>query len=336
MVGVDAVPSGERRKRLAAVVRFARVRVQRDDVVRVGRIADHLAVVPCGAVLIVLQAPGGSAVVAAIQPVRRRLGMHHRVQHARPRFANAQADPADVAGRKSAVELRPRMTSVRRLVDPTFGPGRQESVLPALTLLRRRIEHVGVGRVHRQVAETGVPADLLRIRPRLSAVGRLVEATLAAGGPEWPERGDVDDVRIARVDDDPADVLRPWKHRRRPGLSAVGRLVDARAPRRAPHVVRLAGAHPHDIGVRRRDRHSADRPGPHRVEHRGPRHAGVCRLPDASRRGAGVDDVADPAACRSRGVAHGDVGDAAAHHRRADRAEHQRAREDRIGGQGVV
>ena len=131
-------------------------------------------------------------------------------------------------------------------------------------------------------------------------------------------------------------MLRLGKHRARPRLAAVGRLVDAGAPRRAAHVVRLAGADPHDVGVRRRDGDGADGSGADRVEDRRPRDAGVGRLPHAARRGGGVDHAADAAARRLGVVGDRDVGDAAAHDGRSDRPEDEGADEDRIGGERVV
>ena len=204
----------------------------------------------------------------------------------RLRFANAQADAADVAGRQPFLELRPRPAGVGRLEDAALRARREEAVLATLALERRRVEHVGVRRIHRDLGEAGVLADLLRVRPRLAAVGGLVETALAAGRPERTDRRDVDDVRsrgsmtILPMCCDVGSIAPDQV------LPAVGRLVDAGAPRRAAHVVRFARADPDDVRVRRRDGDRADGAGAHRVEDRRPRHAGVGRLPHAARRGA--------------------------------------------------
>ena len=99
VIGVDAVARRERLKRLAAVARLARIGVERDDVLGIGRIANHLAVVPRGAVLIVDQlatsrrrrrfdttrSPAACAWTIAYTSFGRR-------------STNAHADAADVAG----------------------------------------------------------------------------------------------------------------------------------------------------------------------------------------------------------------------------------------------
>jgi hypothetical protein len=57
------------------------------------------------------------------------------------------------------------------------------------------------------IRDAGVVVDMQHPPPVLPAVVRLVEPALAAGGPEWAFRGNVDDVAIARIDEDPADVF---------------------------------------------------------------------------------------------------------------------------------
>ena len=56
------------------------------------------------------------------------------------------------------------------------------------------------------VGEAGVVVDELGVRPGLAAVGRLVEAALRVRSEQVPDRRDVDDVRVLRVDDDARDA----------------------------------------------------------------------------------------------------------------------------------
>ena len=117
----------------------------------------------------------------------------------------------------------------------------------------------GIRGIHDDVGEAGVVVDELGVRPGLAAVGRLVEPALRVRSEQMPDRRDVDDVRVLRVDDDAADALgflQPDVHEL---LAAVGGLVDAGAERRALAVVRLAGADVDDVRVRRRERDVADR-----------------------------------------------------------------------------
>src|SRR6185436_13338072 len=102
----------------------------------------------------------------------------------RTRFANANANPSHLARRQTVLELRPGLGAVDRLVDPGLGAGRQEAVL---ALQRRRVEDVGVRRIHHELREARVLADLFGVRPCLAAVGGLVEATLAARRPQRAE-----------------------------------------------------------------------------------------------------------------------------------------------------
>ena len=68
-------------------------------------------------------------------------------------------------------------------------------------------QDVGVGGVDGDVGDSGVVADFEGLLPGFSTVGGFVESALAAGSPQGSLRGDVDDVRIARVDGDAADVF---------------------------------------------------------------------------------------------------------------------------------
>src|SRR6185295_765609 len=128
----------------------------------------------------------------------------------------------------------------------------------------------------------------------------------------------------ARVDDDAIDVARGRQPHLRPGLAAVDRLVDAVAPRRALPVVRLAGADPDEIGIALRDGDGADRDEALVLELRLERRARRGRLPHAAVRGADVVD-------RRVRFVDGEVGDAARHRRRPDRAEVQRVERTAAG-----
>ena len=159
--------------------------------------------------------------------------------------------------------MRPAST---RLVDAGVRSAAVESPAGAAALIRGREEHLRIRRVHDQVHGTGVLVDGEDVLPRDAAVGGLEDAALLVGAPQPAERGDVDDVGILRVDDDPADVLRLAQPHVLPGLAAVGRLVDAVAPRRALAVVRFAGADPHDVRIGRVDGDVANRHRRLRVE----------------------------------------------------------------------
>ena len=105
-------------------------------------------------------------------------------------------------------DLRPRLPGVDGAPDSGLGAAVDDAEIAALPLVGGGQEDVGIARVHDDVAAAGVIADLDEAaRPRLAAVGGLIEAALAAALPERARRGDVDDVGIARVDLDAGDVL---------------------------------------------------------------------------------------------------------------------------------
>src|SRR6185369_15911470 len=69
VVAVHALTLREALPCLAAVPRFARLRVERDDMLRIGGIAANLAVIPRGAVRVVDLPPVRARVVGAVDAV---------------------------------------------------------------------------------------------------------------------------------------------------------------------------------------------------------------------------------------------------------------------------
>ena len=139
--------------------------------------------------------------------------------------------------------------------------------------------------VEHDVADAGVRADRQHRVPRLAAVGRLVEAALAAGRPQRALRGDVDDVRVARIDRRSCRCARTSSRPTLlPGLAGVGRLVDAVAEVRAALAGVLAGADPDDVRVLRIDDDAAEGERALLVEDGRERDAAVGRLPQPAER----------------------------------------------------
>ena len=159
-------------------------------------------------------------------------------------------------------------------------------------LIRRGHEHVGVAGIDDHVGHAGVLRDLQHLRPRLPAIGRLVEAAVAARGPQRALGGHVDGVAVFRIDDDAADVLGGVEPDVGPRSPAVVALVDAVAIRDRSLRVAFAGPDPDDVRTPGVERDPPDRVRPLRVEDRLPGGAAVDRLPDAARCGADVEDGA--------------------------------------------
>src|SRR5690606_22390525 len=135
------------------------------------------------------------------------------------------------------------------------------------------------------VDEADVGAEVLDALPVRTAVPRPEQAALLVRRVERAERRDPGDVRVLRVDGDPADVLGRGQAGVRPGLAGVGRTIDAVAPVRAALVVRLTRAEPQHVAVRGRDREVAEGDRRLVLERRLERRPVVLGLPEAAGRG---------------------------------------------------
>ncbi len=319
------VPFADLRERGAGVLGDHQEDVHRVDAPRLLRIGDDLVVVlraarDVGALLLPALAAVGRAEEAALALGR----LDHGVDPVGSRRSHRQADAAELDLGQTRGDLAPAPAAVGGLVDRRLRAAVDQGPDVAPALVGGGVDGVGIVRVEGDVRHAGVVRDREHLRPVGAAVGRLVEAAIAARAPERPLGGDPDDVGVARVDQDPADVLRALQSDILPALAAVDRLVDAVAVgHRALRVV-LAAADPDGERVVRIDRHRADRERPLAVEDRRPGGAGVLGRPDAAR-----GDRDDPA--KRLGRVDRDLGDAPRGERRADLAQRE-AGEQLLGG----
>src|SRR5262249_35931053 len=163
--------------------------------------------------------------------------------------------------------------------------------------------------------------------PGAGAVNGLVEAAVAAGRPQRALGGDVDDVGVARVDDDLGDVLGLLEADVLPALATVVGAVQPVAVADAALAVVLAGADPDDLGAFRVEGEGADGVGALVVEDGGPGGAGVDGLPDAA--GGGGGEVA-----AAVGGVDGEGGDAPGGEGRPEGAQPQPGEGGRARGLG--
>src|SRR5262249_33237923 len=110
---------------------------------------------------------------------------------------------------------------------------------------------------------------------------RLVEAALAARGPERSLGRSVHHVRVARVDQDLAEVLGFLEPHALPRLAGVSGLVNAVAEVRAALARILARPEPDDARVLRVDDNAAERERPAVVEDRRKRRSAVGGFPQS-------------------------------------------------------
>src|SRR5262249_28311889 len=157
---------------------------------------------------------------------------HDGVQNAAVRREDAEADAALVARGQSVGEFGPGGAPVGGPEDAAAGSTAVEAPPFALTLIHRGVERVRIARIHREVDGAGVFVLIQDFVPRAAAVRGLEDAALGIRSPEMSGRRHVDDVGVAGVYDDAADVARVRQSHFLPGRAAVGGFVDAIAPRR--------------------------------------------------------------------------------------------------------
>src|SRR5581483_228265 len=281
-------------ERLAAVARTVDAGVRDVDEIGVLRIGDDLAEVPAAspdALIARRLRPRRAAVVGAEEAALLRVD--DRVHAAGPRGGDRQPDAAASLDRNPRVDLLPVVAAVGRLEDPAAGTvgGRVHAPRRTPRVPERRVDRARVRRIDREIDRADVVALEEHFLPRRAAVLRTEDAAIRIRAVRVAERCDVDEVRVARVNEDARDVLRVVESDVPPRLAGIGRLVHSVAVRDLRPHVGLARADVHGVGLRRRDRHRADRRDRLAVEDRLPRAAGVDRLPDAAADRAEVEDV---------------------------------------------
>ena len=318
---LDALVEG-----LSPVHRLEEVDVQAVHGVLVRGVGVDMNVVP-GAlpqVRVPVDAPEGIAsVVGAVYPALVSLGLEEDEDPVRIRGRDGDARPADDALGKTALDLLPGIAGVGAAIDAVvLAPRHQGPWLP-LRAPGRREEVPRVRRIHREVDDTRLVADVKDLLPALASVLRAKDPALFARPEDVPQRGDVHQFRIARVNADLADLPRLAKTDVLPGLARVGGLVDAVADGDVPARTGRARSHVDHVRIRRRDGDGADGahaeeavghvrpgvPGVEGLEHAAPGAAEVVdeRLPrDAGDRGrspaAGESDVAELQAGKERRI----------------------------------
>jgi len=110
--------------------------------------------------------------------------LDERVEHARVRLRDRDADATLVTRGQTAAELVPVGSTVDRLVNAAARPATVEAPRTPLTLIGRGVQYVGVGGVHHEVHRTRVLVDVQDLVPRATAVGGLEDATLRGRRPQ--------------------------------------------------------------------------------------------------------------------------------------------------------
>src|SRR5690606_2759904 len=205
--------------------------------------------------------PGLPVVVRAEE--RPVLGLDQRPDAAGLRTRGRHADLANHPFGQPLVarDLLPRVPAVGRAEQPALRPAAHQRVGSAMGLPDARVEDARVIRVHREIDRPGPLAAVEHLLPGLPTVGGAENATLLVRPEDVTECGDVDDVRVLRVDADAADGAGVGQAEMLPGAPAVGRLVDAVPLDDIAADGCLPGAHVDHIGIGLGDRDRADSGG---------------------------------------------------------------------------
>src|ERR1051325_5081723 len=237
---------------LAAVVRSVEARVEHVNGLGVRRVGVDARVVP-GALaqlsFLVDFRPGLARVVRAKDAALFRLddGPHSIRVGGRDRDADLPDRPFGQAF--IARQLRPCVAAVRRFEDAGAGAAALQS--PGLTdnLPESGVENIGVCRVEDEIDRARLVVTIENLLPGLAAVFRAEDAALSVRAEGVPERRDVDDIRVARVNAHAPYLPRVFEAHALPGLARVGRFVDAVAVRDIAANRRLAHADIDDVRV---------------------------------------------------------------------------------------
>ena len=234
-----------RRKALAAIVGDAQLhRVDVNALAVVGIDVDLVVEIVGQRGNVVDARPAATRIIAAEDAAlrahrragRRARHLNHRIHGTRILRRDAQADAPHRFGRQSVAQCRirqlaPVASTIRRLPDAAartrtlHGAAATAQPVPA-----RGIQHVRIGRVHLHIDEGHRVIGEEHLLPVVTTVGRLVDAARGRGPPQVAHGRHIDNVRIARMNRDAADLRVVGQSALLPRLACVGGLVDAIAP----------------------------------------------------------------------------------------------------------
>src|SRR5581483_853628 len=152
--------------------------------------------------------PRRTGIVGTVQAAR--IAVDERVHAARRSRRHGEPDASDARREARARDARPGVAAVGGFVYAAAGAVRRWIHVPGRPpgLPQRGEQRACIVGREDDVDRARVrirPEDLLPVR---AAVARAEYAALRVGSVRMAERGDVDEVRVARIDEDLADLLR--------------------------------------------------------------------------------------------------------------------------------
>ena len=279
--------------RLAAVGRVEERGVLHVHDIGVVVVGEHVRVVEGAlpnAALVVDQFPRRAAVVAPEEASVRVLEQGEDAPGVRAR--DGEADPPhDPLRRHAGVprDLRPRVAPVGALEHPAPGTARGHRVLLSEGLPERRVDDVRVIAVEGDIHSPRALVAEEDALPGVAPIRAPEQAALLARRAVFPERRDIDDVRVRGMDADLGDAVRLGESDVLPRLAGVAAPVDAVPRHDVAADARLAGPDEDEVRIRLRDGDRPDRGrGDLEVGDREPVFSAVRRLPQSPAGGAEV------------------------------------------------
>ncbi len=154
------------------------------------------------------------------------VGLDDGVQHAGVAPPDAESAPAERPARQTAGKRQPGPSAVGALVETAAGAGLGGGIAAgeavAADLPGGDVEGFGVRGVKRHVDGARILADVEDAAPGLAAIDGFEQAAVATWTPHMAERSHVGGVRIAGVDEDPADMAGVAQPAIQPGFAAIG------------------------------------------------------------------------------------------------------------------
>jgi len=197
------------------------------------RVYVNLAVVYGPGIDIAHPPPGLAAVLASKNAAV--LVFDDGIHNSRIAAIDAQAYAACIAGtgiliRKSASQLLPGCSAVRRLVDCAVRATAVEPKRGPAALVGRGIESIGILPDHGDIGNPHVFIYIKDVLPGAASVRRFENAALLVRPPKPPDRRHIDDIGIRRMNSDSPDVMRVRQTHFLPGTAGVRGFIDAVPP----------------------------------------------------------------------------------------------------------
>ncbi len=152
--------------------------------------------------------PGGTPIVGAVEPAFLRIdqGIHAL----RFRLAHRKPDASHLRGQSVTFQLRPAPAAVARFEKPAARPVRGRIDIPGrpARLPQRGIDDIGVAGLEGEIDGAGVGVAEQGLFPRRPAILRAEHAAHRIGRVRMAQRRHQHHIGIARIDEDPADLLR--------------------------------------------------------------------------------------------------------------------------------